>query len=190
MKYKDIDIDVNQETKEKLIRKRKERTTDILSVVLMLLMIGILLAIIPTIVTICSPSDEKYVTFVVTFIINSAVLLIGLSLLHFVARLQSKRRIKYLPLDKETMQNLNIHTIEDYCKFLNEFLFVTPFGKEVKDNLPFGDITEIPKEMLEEINSNFPVENGRIAWNDLYSAYYVLKEDCKSESWTSTCCQC
>lgn len=190
MKYKDIDIDVNQETKEKLIRKRKERTTDILSVVLMLLMIGILLAIIPTIVTICSPSDEKYVTFVVTFIINSAVLLIGLSLLHFVARLQSKRRIKYLPLDKETMQNLNIHTIEDYCKFLNEFLFVTPFGKEVKDNLPFGDITEIPKEMLEEINSNFHVEDGRIAWSDLCSAYYVLKEDCKSESWASTCSQC
>lgn len=190
MKYKDIDIDVNQETKEKLVRKRKGRTTDILSVVLMILMIGILLAIIPTIVTICSPSDEKYVTFVVTFIINSAVLLIGLSLLRFVALLQSKRRIKYLPLDKETMQKLNIRTIEDYCKFLNEFLFVTPFGKEVKDNLPFGDITEIPNEMLEEINSNFPVEDGRIAWSDLCSAYYVLKEDCKSESWASTCSQC
>lgn len=57
MKYKDIDIDVNQGTKEKLVRKRKGRTTDILSVVLMILMIGILLAIIPTIVTICSPSD-------------------------------------------------------------------------------------------------------------------------------------
>lgn len=190
MKYKDIDIDVNQETKEKLVRKRKERTTDILSVVLMFLIIGILLAIIPTIVTICSPSDEKYVTFVVTFIINSAVLLIGLSLLRFVALLQSKRRIKYLPLDKETMQKLNIHTIEDYCKFLNTFLFVTPFGKEVKDSLPFGDITEIPNEMLEKINSNFPVEDGRITWNDLYSAYDVLKADCKSESWASTCCQC
>lgn len=177
MKYKDIEIDVNQETKEKLVQKRKERTNNILSVVLAILMIGILLAIIPTIVTICSPSDEKYKTFVVTFIINAAVLLIGLSLLRFVALLQSKRRIKYLPLDKETMQKLNIHTIEDYCEFLNEFLFVTPFGKEAKDGLPFGDIAEIPKEMLEEINSNFPVEDGRIAWNDFYSAYDVLERN-------------
>ena len=177
MKYKDIDIDVNQGTKEKLVRKRKGRTTDILSVVLMILMIGIVLAIIPTIVTICSPSDEKYVTFVVTFIINSAVLLIGLSLLRFVARLQSKRRIKYLPLDKETMKKLNINTIEDYCKFLNEFLFVTPFGKEVKDNLPFGDITEIPNEVLEEIDSNFPDGKGRIAWDDFYSAYDIIEKD-------------
>lgn len=173
MKYKDIEIDVNQETKERLVQKRKERTSVILSFVLMFLMIGILLAIIPTIVTICSPSDEKYVTFVVTFIIDSVVLLIGFVLLRFVALLQSKRRIKYLPLNKETMQKLNIYTIEDYCKFLNEFLFVTPFGKEVKDNLPFGDIAEIPEEILEEINSNFPVEDGRIAWNDFYSAYKV-----------------
>ena len=173
MKYKDIEIDVNQKTKERLVQKRKERTSVILSFVLMFLMIGILLAIIPTIVTICSPSDEKYVTFVVTFIIDSVVLLIGFVLLRFVALLQSKRRIKYLPLNKETMQKLNIYTIEDYCKFLNEFLFVTPFGKEVKDNLPFGDIAEIPEEILEEINSNFPVEDGRIAWNDFYSAYKV-----------------
>lgn len=163
--------------KKNSFKKRKERTNDILSVVLAVLMIGILLAIIPTIVTICSPSDEKYKTFVITFIINVAMLLIGLSLLRFVALLQSKRRIKYLPLDKETMQKLNIHTIEDYCRFLNEFLFVTPFGKEAKDNLPFDDIAEIPKEMLEEINSNFPVEDGRIAWNDFYAAYYVLEEN-------------
>lgn len=177
MKYKDIDIEVNQETKEKLVRKRKERTSFILSVVLTFLIIGIFLAIIPTIVTICSPSDEKYETFVKTFINNSAVLLIGLSLLRFVAFFQSKRRIKYLPLDKETMQKLNIHTIEDYCKFLNEFLLVTPFGKEAKDNSPFSDIIEIPKEILREINSNFPVGEGKIVWDDFHSVYYVLKED-------------
>ena len=100
MKYKNIDIDVNQKTKEELVRKRKEKTTDILSVVLIFLMIGVLLAIIPTIVAICSSPDEKYVTFVVTFIIDSVVLLIGLALLRFVALLQSERRIKYLPLDK------------------------------------------------------------------------------------------
>lgn len=177
MKYKDININVNQETKEKLVQKRKERTSFILSVALVFLMIGVLLAIIPTIAAICSPPDEKYVTFVVAFIINSAVLLIGLTLLRFVALLQSKRRIKYLPLDKETMQELNIHTIEDYCNFLNEFLFVTPFGKEAKDNLPFDDIAEIPMEILEEINSNFPVEDGRIAWDDFRNAYYVLERD-------------
>lgn len=177
MKYKNIDIDVNQKTKEELVRKRKEKTTDILSVVLIFLMIGVLLAIIPTIAATCSPPDEKYVTFVVTFIIDSVVLLIGLALLHFVALLQSERRIKYLPLDKETMQKLNIHTIEDYCKFLNEFLFVTPFGKEAKDNLPFSDIAEIPEEMLEEINGNFPVEDGRIAWDDFRNAYCVLERD-------------
>lgn len=177
MKYKDIDIDVNQETKERLVQKRKERTTNILSVVLTFLMIGILLAIIPTIVTICSPSDEKYKTFVMTFIIDSAVLLTGACLLNFVALLQSKRRIKYLPLDKETMKKLNINTIEDYCKFLNEFLSVTPFGKEAKDGSFFCNITEIPKEVLEEINSNFPVEDGRIVWDDFHSVYYVLKED-------------
>lgn len=177
MKYKDIDIDINQETKEKLVQKRKERTTDILSVALIFLVVGVLLAIIPTIAAICSPPDEKYVTFVVTFIINSVVLLIGLALLRFVALLQSKRRIKYLPLDKETMQKLNIHTIEDYCNFLNEFLFVTPFGKEIKDSLPFGDVAEIPMEILEKINSNFPVEDGKITWNDFYSAYYVLERN-------------
>lgn len=177
MKYKNIDIDVNQKTKEELVRKRKEKTIDILSVVLIFLMIGVLLAIIPTIAAICSPPDEKYVTFVVTFIIDSVVLLIGLALLYFVPLLQSERRIKYLPLDKETMRKLNIHTIEDYCEFLNEFLLVTPFGKEVKDNLPFSDIAEIPEEMLEEINGNFPVEDGRIAWDDFRNAYCVLERD-------------
>lgn len=175
MKYKNIDIDVNQETKEKLVRKRKERISVILSVVFMFLMIGILLAIIPTIITICSPSDEKYETFVTTFVIDSAMLLAGVPLLNFVANCQSKKRIKYLPLNKETMQKLNIYTIKDYCEFLNEFLLVTPTGKEAKDGSLFSGIAEIPKEILEEINSNFPVEDGKIAWNDFYSTYYVQR---------------
>lgn len=173
MKYKDIEIDVNQETKERLVQKRKERTSVILSVVLKFLMIGVLLAIIPTIVTICSPSDEKYETFVMTFIIDSAVLLAGVPLLGFVANCQSKKRIKYLPLSKETMEELNIYTIEDYCDFLNEFLFVTPTGKEAKEGSLFSGITEIPKEILEEINSNFPVDDGKIAWDDFYAVYVV-----------------
>ena len=133
--------------------------------------------IIPTIAAICSPPDEKYVTFAVTFIIDSVVLLIELALLHFVALLQSKRRIKYLPLDKETIKKLNINTIEDYCKFLNEFLFVTPFGGETICNSIFLDIVEIPKEMLEEINSNFSIEDGKIAWDYFHNMYYVLRED-------------
>lgn len=173
MKYKDIEIDVNQKTKEKLVRKRKERTSFILSVVVGLLIVGIFLVIIPTIVAICSSSDKKFETFVMAFAFSSVVLLGGVASLISMANCQSKRRIKYLPLNKETMQKLNIHTIEDYCEFLNEFLLVTPTGKEAKEGSPFFSITEIPKEMLKEINSNFPLEDGRIAWDDFRNAYYV-----------------
>ncbi len=115
--------------------------------------------------------------FVITFVLSCLIVSIIIALPIFAAHCQSKRRIKYLPLSKEIMQRLNIHTIEDYCKFLNEFLFVTPFGEEITYNSIFLDIVEIPEEMLGEINSNFPVEDGRIAWDDFRNAYYVLKED-------------
>lgn len=177
MKYKNIDIDVNQETKEKLVRKRKEKTSFILSFIVPCLIMGVLLAIIPTIAAICSPSDKRCETFIVAFFINLVVLCGGTTLLVSVAKWQSKRRIKYLPLNKETMQKLNIYTIEDYCEFLNEFLLVTPTGKEAKEGSTFFGITEIPKEILEAINSNFPVEDGKIAWDDFYNVYCVLERD-------------
>ena len=41
MKYKDIDIDVNQETKEKLVQKRKERTSFILSLAVPFLILSV-----------------------------------------------------------------------------------------------------------------------------------------------------
>lgn len=177
MKYKDIEIDVNQETKEKLVRKRKEKTSFILSLIVSCLIISVPLAIIPTIIAICSPPDERCDTFIMTFVIDFVVLVIAVASLISAANWQSKRRIKYLPLNKETMQKLNIYTIEDYCNFLNEFLLVTPTGKEVKDSSQFFGIAEIPKEMLKEINSNFPVEDGKIAWDDFYSVYYVFEEN-------------
>ena len=177
MKYKDIDIEVNQETKEKFIRKRKERRSFIPTYDVPSLLLVVFLVIIPTINAICSPPDEETKMFMIAFVLSCLIVSIIIALPIFAAHCQSKRRIKYLPLSKETMQRLNIHTIEDYCKFLNEFLFVTPFGKEITYNSIFLDIVEIPKEMLEEINSNFSVEDGKIAWDDFRNAYYVLKED-------------
>lgn len=177
MKYKDIEIDVNQKTKEKLVRKRKERTSFILSVVVGLLIVGIFLVIIPTIATICSPSDERFETFAMAFVFSSVVLFVGLASLISMANYHSKKRIKYLPLNKETMQKLNIYTVDDYCNFLNEFLLVTPTGKEAKEGSPLFGIAEIPKEILEEINGNFPVEDDRIVWDDFKRVYLIIEKD-------------
>lgn len=173
MKYKDIDIDVNQETKERLVRKRKESTSFVLSLIITIFLLGVANCTIPIIVAILSDADKRADNFFTALYINSFVLLGGAILLSSMAKWQSKRRIKYLPLSKETMEELNIYTIEDYCDFLNEFLFVTPTGKEAKEGSLFFGITEIPKEILEEINSNFPVDDGKIAWDDFYAVYVV-----------------
>lgn len=177
MKYKDIDIEINQETKEKFIRKRKERRSFIPTCDLPSLLLVFFLVIIPTINVICSPPDEETKMSMITFVLSCLIVSIIIGLPIFVAHCQSKRRIKYLPLDKETIKKLNINTIEDYCKFLNEFFFVTPFGGETIYNSIFLDIIEIPKEMLEEINSNFSIEDGKIAWDYFHNMYYVLRED-------------
>ena len=177
MKYKDIDIDVNQETKEKLVQKRKERTSFIISLVVPFLILSVFLIIIPIIVTICSPSDERFETFAMAFAFSSVVLFVGLASLISMANYHSKKRIKYLPLNKETMQKLNVYTVDDYCNFLNEFLLVTPTGKEAKEGSLLFGITEIPKEILEEINGNFPVEDDRIAWDDFHRVYFIIEKD-------------
>ena len=80
-----------------------------------------------------------------------------------VCEWQSERRIIYLPLSDEACEKLGIHNVQDYCDFLNHFLFRTPFGRTYK-NMPlekavkkykYWRIVEIPGNILQEINTRY-----------------------------------
>lgn len=77
---------------------------------------------------------------------------------------KSKKRLDFLPLSDKACQELNINSIEEYCEFLNHFLFRTPTGKTYKSNMSFDDavqkyyywkIAKMPKELLLAINEKF-----------------------------------
>lgn len=77
---------------------------------------------------------------------------------------KSKKRLDFLPLSDKACQELNINSIEEYCEFLNHFLFRTPTGKTYKINMSFDDavqkyyywkIAKMPKELLLAINEKF-----------------------------------
>lgn len=76
---------------------------------------------------------------------------------------QSRKRIKFLSFSDEVLQQLNINSRQDYCDFLNHFLFRTITGKtynnmsfkEAEEKYTYWAIAEIPYELLKEINDKF-----------------------------------
>lgn len=87
-----------------------------------------------------SPDDVSGVTvaFIIVFVslwfISFTIFFNRECILSFACERQSEKRIDYLPLSDEACQKLGIYNIEDYCDFLNHFLFRRPFGRTYKIN--------------------------------------------------------
>lgn len=93
---------------------------------------------------------------------------------------KSKKRFDFLPLSDKACQELNINSIEDYCEFLNRFLFRTPTGKTYESNMSLDDavqkyyyweIAKIPKELLLAINEKFEESHKCIIYDTSYRPY-------------------
>lgn len=83
---------------------------------------------------------------------------------------QSKKRIDYLPLSDEACQKLGIYNIEDYCDFLNHFLFRRPLGRTYKnisleeaiEKYTYWEVADIQADMLLKINKKYHHTNDNI----------------------------
>lgn len=101
---------------------------------------------------------------------------------------KSKKRFNFLPLSDKACKELNINSIEEYCEFLNHFLFSTPTGKTYKSNMSFDDavqkyyywkIAKMPNELLEAINDKFKETHKLIvygAYTSPYLFYEIVEE--------------
>lgn len=117
--------------------------------------------------------------FFVLWFISSAAFVNREYIFSFVCKRQSKKRIDYLPLSDETCQKLGICNIEDYCDFLNHFLFRRPFGRTYKnmsleeaiEKYTYWEIAEIPSDMLLNINRRYRHTN-----DDIKNIYFDYDE--------------
>lgn len=101
---------------------------------------------------------------------------------------KSKKRFNFLPLSDKACQELNINSIEDYCEFLNRFLFRTPTGKTYGSDMSLGEaiekytyweIAKMPDELLEAINDKFKETHKHIVYgasNSPYLFYEIVTE--------------
>lgn len=110
------------------------------------------------------------IVFVSLWLVSFIVFFNRACILSLVCERQSEKRIDYLPLSDEACQKLGIYNIEDYCDFLNHFLFRRPFGKTYKDmsleeavkKYTYWEIVKIPSDMLQEINTRYYHTNDNI----------------------------
>lgn len=129
-----------------------------------------------------------FTVFVILFIgLSTAFLGRELQLFKICER-KSKKRFDFLPLSDKACQELNINSIEDYCEFLNRFLFRTPTGKTYKSNMSFDDavqkyyyywkIAKMPKELLLAINEKFEESHKCIIYETSVRPYpfYMVYE--------------
>lgn len=131
-----------------------------------------------------------YFTVFVILAIVLPSMFIGRELWLFkICERKSKKRFNFLPLSDKACQELNINSIEDYCEFLNRFLFRTPTGKTYKSNMSFNDavqkyyyywkIAKMPDELLEAINDKFKETHKHIVYgasNSPYLFYEIVTE--------------
>ena len=97
------------------------------------------------------------------FLILSVLFRLNEDILLGLCEHQSRKRIKFLPLSDEILQQLNIDSRQDYCDFLNHFLFRTVTGKtynnmsfkEAEEKYTYWAIAEMSYELLKEINDKF-----------------------------------
>lgn len=139
-----------------------------------------------------STGEWPYGKWVWIYFTVYSILVIGLSTAFMYRELwllkicerQSKKRFNFLPLSDKACQELNINSIEDYCGFLNRFLFRTPTGKTYKSNMSlndavqkyyYWDIAEMPDKLLEAINDKFKEAHKHIVYASPYM-FYVVRE--------------
>lgn len=139
-----------------------------------------------------SPDDVSDVTvaFIVAFVslwlISFIVFFNRVCILSLVCERQSEKRIDYLPLSDEACQKLGIYNIEDYCDFLNHFLFRRPFGRTYKNmsleqavkRYTYWEIVKIPSDMLQDINTRYYHTNDNIKniYFDYDKGIYQMRE--------------
>lgn len=130
------------------------------------------------------------VTFIIVFVslwlISFIVFFNRASILSLVCERQSEKRIDYLPLSDEACQKLGIYNIEDYCDFLNHFLFRRPLGRTYKNmsleeavkKYTYWEIVKIPSDMLQEINTRYYHTNDNIKniYFDCDEGIYQMRE--------------
>ena len=110
------------------------------------------------------------IVFVSLWLISFIVFFNRACILYFACERQSEKRIDYLPLSDEACQKLGIYNIEEYCDFLNHFLFRRPFGRTYKNmsleeavkKYTYWEIVKIPSDMLQEINTRYYHTNDNI----------------------------
>lgn len=126
------------------------------------------------------------VAFVSLWLISFIVFFNRACILSLVCERQSEKRIDYLPLSDEACQKLGIYNIEDYCDFLNHFLFRRPFGRTYKNmsleeavkKYTYWEIVKIPNDMLRDINTRYYHTNDNIKniYFDYDEGIYQMRE--------------
>lgn len=126
------------------------------------------------------------IIFVSLWLVSFTVFFNRECILSFACERQSEKRIDYLPLSDEACQKLGIYNIEDYCDFLNHFLFRRPFGKTYKNmsleeavkRYTYWEIVKIPSDMLQEINTRYCHTNDNIKsiYFDYDEGIYQIRE--------------
>ena len=87
--------------------------------------------------------ERKRVNFQEKFLINKACKL-------------SYEKMQYIPLTKNELTSLNIHNVNDYVHFLNDFLMseVMYFSYSQSTILTIRQIARPPQQLLNEINKS------------------------------------
>lgn len=174
MIYKNKNIEINQEAQAILDRKKKENKNFIFKFLSYVALGMAAFVAFPALITVCIGYKKKgfLVTCFCVLFIEILILAIIIGIGTLFAKLQSKKRFKYLPLNEQAMKKFEITSIYNYCDFLNEFLCVTPFGKRASNNSIIFKTAQVPEELLNKINNNF--NEHLIAWDDYYENYYVI----------------
>lgn len=139
-----------------------------------------------------NPDNMSIVTvvFIIVFLVVLTISFIVFpyreEILSYVCERQSEKRIDYLPLSDEACQKLDIYNIEDYCNFLNHFLFRRPFGttyknmslEEAIEKYTYWEIVKIPDNMLQEINTRYYHTNDNVKniYFDYDKGIYQVRE--------------
>lgn len=203
-KYNGVTLTVTEEAQKRIERNRSivlEYIVEILKLIFVpLIFTTLALSLIfynhlePIYTEIISknPDDVSGVTvtfisvFITLWFISFAVFFNRGCILSLVCERQSEKRIDYLPLSDEACQKLGIYNIEDYCDFLNHFLFRRPFGKMYKNmsleeavkRYTYWEIAKIPSNMLQEINTRYYHTNDNIKniYFDYDEGIYQIRE--------------
>lgn len=203
-KYNGVTLTVTEEVQKRIERNRSivlEYIVEILKLIFVPLIFTTLalslifynhLEQIYTEITSKNPDDVGGVTvafisvFISLWFISFAVFFNRECILSFVCERQSEKRIDYLPLSDEACQKLGIYNVEDYCDFLNHFLFRRPFGRTYKnmsleeaiEKYTYWEVAKIPSNMLQEINTRYYHTNDNIKniYFDYYKGVYQIRE--------------